>query len=57
MTLTLFEGADIILITINSISASSWNASTGGVFLEDLDGHPMTPDVSVNAVGNVIYIK
>ncbi len=58
-TLTLFEGPvpDIIVITINSITANTWNATTGGDLLLDLDGNPATPDVLVTAEASVIFIK
>lgn len=58
-TLTLLEGAipDIIIITINSISETSWDATTGGDFLLDLDNNPATPKVLVSVEGNVIFIK
>ena len=58
-TLSLLEGTipDIIIITINSISEDTWDATTGGAFLLDLDNNPATPDVLVSVEGNVIFIK
>jgi len=56
-TLTLFEGADVIIITINSISEAIWNATTGDDFLLDLDNDPDTPEELVSVSGNVIFTK
>lgn len=56
-TLTLFEGQDEIEITINSITATTWNATLGdGIFL-DLDDDPETPDVEVTVVANLTLTK
>ncbi len=51
-TLTLVEGADTIVLSINSITAKTLNASIAESMPEDLDGDPATPDVviSVEAV-------
>jgi hypothetical protein len=57
MTLTLFEGADLIVITINSITEDTWYATTSDDFLVDLDENPGTPDVLVTVVGNVVFVK
>ena len=57
MTLTLFEGLDTIVITINSITEDTWYATTSDDFLFDLDGDPATPEVSVTLVANVVFIK
>ncbi|MEN8788768.1 MAG: hypothetical protein ABF293_12815 [Flavobacteriaceae bacterium] len=57
MTLTLFEGADIIVITINSITENTWYATTTDDFLVDLDGDPGTPDVLVTPIANVVFEK
>ena len=58
-TLTLLEGAipDIIIITINSISEDTWDATTWGDFLLDLDNNQATPKVLVSVEGNVIFVK
>ncbi|MGB5205318.1 MAG: hypothetical protein WBN63_14095 [Eudoraea sp.] len=57
--LTLFEGPipDIIIIAINSISEDTWDATTGGDFLRDLDNNPATIKVLVSVEGNVIFMK
>ena len=57
MTLTLFEGADIIVITINSITESTWYATLSDDFLVDLDGDPGTPDDLVTVVPNVVLTR
>ena len=56
-TLTLLEGTDTIVITINSISESTWDATIGDTFLLDLDDDPGTPDVEVTVVADVILTK
>ncbi len=56
-TLTLFEGADIIIITINSITENTWIGTTGDDLLVDLDNDSTTPNVIVTAEANVIFIK
>lgn len=56
-TLTLFEGADIIIIIINDISEAIWNATTSDDFLVDLDNDPSTPEELVSVSGNVIFTK
>jgi len=58
-TLTLFESnfPDMVIITINSISEDTWNAMTGGDLLFDLDNDPTTPNVTVTAAANVIFVK
>jgi len=57
MTLTLFEGEDVILITIISISQTEWEAETADVIPLDVDGDPSTPDVDVSASATVIFTK
>lgn len=58
MTLTLFEGpGDVILITINSISETVWNAGTADVIPLDVDGDPSTPDVDAAASATVIFTQ
>ncbi len=57
MTLTLFEGADIIAITINSITETTWDATLSDDFPVDVDGDPGTDDVLVTVVANVILVK
>jgi len=56
-TLTLFEGADIIVITINSISATTLNGTISDTLLEDVDGDPGTPDVKIMVSATVIMTK
>ena len=46
-TLTLVEGADTIILTINSISAKTMKATISESSLEDMDEDPATPDVPV----------
>ncbi len=57
MTLTLFEGPDTIVITINSITESTWYATISDDFLFDLDGDPATPEELVTVVANVVLEK
>jgi len=57
MTLTLFEGPDTIVITINSISESLWYATTSDDFLLVLYGVPVVPDVNVTVIANVVFAK
>ena len=57
MTLTLFEGTDTIVITINTISSDTWDAKLSDTFLLDLDDDPGTPDVSVTLEADVILTK
>lgn len=57
MTLTLFEGPDTIVITINSITESTWYATVSGDFLLDLDEDPSTEDVLVTVIANVVLTK
>jgi len=47
-TLTLKEGTDIIVIIIDSISATTWRASISESGPEDLDDDPQTPDVLIS---------
>jgi hypothetical protein len=47
-TLTLIEGTETIVITINSISATTWKATISESSPEDLDGDPETPDVIIS---------
>ena len=56
-TLTMFEGPDTIIITINSITATRWDASTGDTIMLDLDGDAGTPEEEVEASANVIFTK
>ena len=56
-TLTLFEGPDTIVITINSISETTWSATLSDTFPQDLDGDPGTADVDVTVVADVILTK
>ncbi len=55
--LTLLEGTDTIIITINSISETTWNATISDTFLLDLDDDPGTPDVSVTVAADVTLTK
>ena len=55
--LTLVEGADLIIITINNISSDTWDATLGDTFLVDVDDDPGTPDVSVMVEADVILVK
>ena len=57
MTLTLLEGSDTIVITINSISSDRWDATLSDTFQLDLDDDPGTPDVNVTLEANVILTK
>jgi hypothetical protein len=57
MTLTLFEGPDTIVITINSISESLWYATLSEDYLIDLDDDPTTADVNVTVIANVVLTK
>jgi hypothetical protein len=56
-TLTLFEGLDIILITINSISGNTLNATLGDDIPYDIDDNSGTPDVIVTAEANLTLTK
>ena len=56
-TLTLFEGPATILITINSISETTLNASLGDGLFFDLDSNPATPEVEVMISANVTMTK
>jgi len=51
-TLTLVEGDDTIVITINSITKTTLKATISETSAEDLDDDPLTPDViiSVDAI-------
>ncbi|MBC2839838.1 lipocalin-like domain-containing protein [Robiginitalea sp. SC105] len=44
-TLTLIEGTDSTVMTINSISNTTWSATISESSPEDLDDDPQTPDV------------
>ena len=55
--LTLFEGPDTIVVTINSISETSWDASLGDDFPVDVDEDPSTPDVVVTVLANLVLLK
>ncbi len=55
--LTLVEGADTIVITINSISSDTWDATLGDTFLVDVDNDPGTPDVSIMVEADVILVQ
>ena len=57
MTLTLFEGAETIVITINSITETAWYATLSDDFLVDVDGEPSTPEVMVTVIANVVLTK
>ncbi len=57
MTLTLFEGPDTIVITINSITETTWYATISDDFPIDVDEDPGTPDVLVTVVANVVLTK
>ncbi len=57
MTLTLFEGPDTIVITINSITESTWYATLSEDYLVDLDEDPATEDVLVTVIANVVLTK
>ncbi len=57
MTLTMFEGSDIIIVMINSISETTWDATLQDDFPVDLDGDAGTPDVIVTVIANVIAEK
>lgn len=47
-TLTLVEGEDTIVITINSITATTLKATISETSQEDLDEDPETPDVIIS---------
>lgn len=47
----------LIVFSINSISETTWDATTGGDFLLDLDNTPAITEVLVLVEGNVIFIK
>lgn len=55
--LTLIEGPDTIVITINSISETTWSATLSDTFPQDLDSDPGTPDVDVTVVADVILTQ
>ncbi len=57
MTLTLLEGSDTIVITINSITSDRWDATLSDTFPLDLDDDPGTPDVNVTLEADVILTK
>jgi hypothetical protein len=56
-TLTLFEGPDTIVVTINSISETTLNGTLGDGLFIDLDSNPATPDVEVTVTANVTMTK
>lgn len=56
-TLTLFEGPDTIVVTINSISETTLNGTLGDGLFIDLDSNPATPDVEVTVSANVTMTK
>jgi hypothetical protein len=56
-TLTLFEGADLIIITINSISGTQLKVTLGDNILQDLDSNPGTPDVLVTVEAELTLTK
>jgi len=47
-TLTLIEGTDTIVLTINSITATTLKATLSESSAEDLDDDPSTPDVIIS---------
>ncbi len=55
--LTLFEGPDLIIITINAITSDTLNATLGDDIFIDVDNDPTTPDVLVTAEVNLILNK
>ncbi len=56
-TLTFFEGPDTIIIIINSISSTTWEATLQDDFFVDLDDDPGTPDVAVTVIAQVTAMK
>jgi len=56
-TLTLYEGADVIVITINSISGSTLNVTFGDDFPQDLDDDSETPDEIVTVEAEITLTK
>lgn len=55
--LTLYEGADVIVITINSVSSSTLNATLGDDIAQDLDADTGTPDEIVTVEATITLTK
>ena len=56
-TLTLFEGTDTIVITVQSVTANLLNVSLGDDILEDIDNDAGTPDVLISVLADVTLVK
>lgn len=56
-TLTLVEGGEVIIVTINSISSSVMNATIADEIEFDIDNDSNTPDVTINASADLILEK
>lgn len=55
--LTLVEGSDTIVLTINSISTTTLKLTISEDSLEDLDEDPATPDVIISIEANLTLTK
>lgn len=56
-TLTLYEGSDTIVITVNSVSGSTLNVTLGNDISQDLDDDMATPDETITAVADLTLTK
>ncbi|HMB63694.1 MAG TPA: lipocalin family protein [Eudoraea sp.] len=56
-TLTLLEGTDAIVVTINSLTANTLSGSLGDDIMQDLDDDPGTPDETITVVATIILTK
>jgi len=56
-TLTLYEGSDTIVITIDSISGSTFKATIGDDISQDLDGDMATPDETITVEAHLTLTK
>jgi uncharacterized lipoprotein NlpE involved in copper resistance len=56
-TLTLIEGGEEIIVTINSISTSRLNATLADGIAYDIDSNANTPDVTIDAEANLTMMK
>lgn len=56
-TLTLLEGTDVIVVTINDITANTLSGSLGDDIMQDLDDDPGTPDETITVVATIILTK
>lgn len=55
--LTLVEGSDTIVLTINSVTTTTLKVTISEVSPEDLDDDPETPDVIISVEANLTLTK